>query len=64
MAIVLRDDGTLNTVLYCTECGEEERFNFSPESCEECEKTDAEECTHYDDFVDWCIEQMTEKHRV
>lgn len=37
MSIILTDDGTLDTVLRCTECGKEMRYNYDvgPES-EEC----------------------------
>lgn len=30
MAIVLSDDGTLDTVLECNKCGKEFRFNYDP----------------------------------
>ena len=51
--IVLSDDGTMDTVLCCTECGEEMRYNFDPQP-------DSEET--YDDFVEWAIEDAESDH--
>ncbi len=30
MAALLGDDGTLDTVIYCNECGQEQRYNYDP----------------------------------
>lgn len=59
MAIVLIDDGTLDTVLRCTECDEEFRYNFDPilEMEEEDNPDDA-----YDAFIDWAIKDATDEH--
>ncbi len=35
MAIELTDDGTLDTVLRCSECGEEMRYNYDPSQNDE-----------------------------
>lgn len=61
MAIVLTDDGTLDTVLRCTECGEEFRFNYFPDEqgVDEDTRTDTE---IYDDFVQSCIEEVEVEH--
>lgn len=47
----LRDDGTLDTVVCCSKCGEEERFTFDGESFET-----------YDDFVGWALAVAEEDH--
>lgn len=37
MAIELTDDGTLDTVLRCSDCGEEMRYNYTPsDDCPVC----------------------------
>lgn len=53
--IELRDDGTMDTVVGCSECGHEMRFNFDP-------GPDEEGFQDYDDFIDECIETMEEEH--
>jgi hypothetical protein len=57
MAARLGDDGTLDTVIYCSECGQEQRYNYSAED---------EDINHgiasYDSFVDWCIEDFESEH--
>lgn len=60
--IVLADDGTLDTVIQCLDCGEQFRFNFSPEDCGPCNDIDAAECTHYDEFVADCISEIESEH--
>ncbi len=57
MAIELTDDGTLDTVLRCSHCGEEFRFNYDAgtDNTEEGEGA-------YDAFVDWCIESTEDDH--
>jgi hypothetical protein len=35
MAIELTDDGTMDTVLRCSDCGEEMRYNYDPEGTDE-----------------------------
>jgi transcription elongation factor Elf1 len=56
MAIELTDDGTMDTVLRCSECGEEFRYNFDPGPDEE----DGEDA--YNAFVDWAIEDAESEH--
>jgi hypothetical protein len=57
MAFILTDDGTLDTVLVCTECNHEVRYNFQ-ESCldndeDGCEARSDDKA--YADFVAWAI---------
>ena len=60
--IYLGDDGTMDTVLVCSECGEEMRYNYDPTAeCEHGEDCKAGEA-HYDDFVAWAIEDATADH--
>lgn len=60
MAIELTDDGTLDTVLRCSECGEEFRYNFD-EHGEDCTVEDGS-CDCYDAFVEWAIEDAESEH--
>ena len=55
--IELIDDGTLDTVLRCSECGEELRYNYdggdiSPD----------ESAPSYDSFIEWAIQDATDTH--
>lgn len=61
MAIELIDDSTMDTVLRCSDCGEEFRYNFDGEHSDDCED-DSGECGCYDAFVDWAIEDAESKH--
>jgi hypothetical protein len=47
--IHLSDDGTLDTVFRCDQCGEEIRYTFDGEGS-------------YDDFVAWAIQDAEEEH--
>lgn len=65
MAIVLGDDGTLDTVIVCTKCGREFRFNFDPDMHND--DPDNHTCTDgscdcYDKFVERCIEDVKSEH--
>lgn len=60
MAIVLTDDGTLDTVLRCEECGEEFRYNYSAIEHDPDDTRSDEEA--YDDFVKDCIEDAEAEH--
>ena len=60
MAIELTDDGTLDTVLRCSDCGEELRYNFAASS-EFAEDNQSDEVA-YDAFVDWAIEDAESEH--
>lgn len=65
MSIELGDDGTMDTVLYCTECGEEFRFNydggggFADDDTGEVKLTDEQA---YDAFITSCIEEVEAEH--
>jgi len=48
----LGDDGTLDTVLVCEDCGAERRYTFMPDSDEDT----------YADFVAWAFEDAEEEH--
>jgi hypothetical protein len=45
MAIELTDDGTMDTVLRCSECGEEIRYNYDPSGNEDRAEELTEEYT-------------------
>lgn len=47
----LRSDGTMDTVIACSECGEEQRYTFAG---------DGEET--YDEFVEWALMDFDEEH--
>jgi hypothetical protein len=49
----LRDDGTLDTVVACTDCGHQERFTFQPDSYDD---------ETYDDFVAWALDEAAACH--
>lgn len=51
MAAELRDDGTMDTVIACDRCGEEERYNW-----------DGEGFGSYDAFVAWALKDFDETH--
>lgn len=55
MNIVLTDDGTLDTVLRCTECGEEFRFNYQSDDT-------AEDGESYDEYVQDRIDEIEAEH--
>jgi hypothetical protein len=55
--IQLGDDGTLDTVIVCTQCNSEFRFNFAS-----TEEADEEEEYSYDDFIDECIAEVQSDH--
>lgn len=72
--IELTDDGTLDTVLRCSRCGKEMRYNYDPSEDEIAERiehnrrqgqifsrTNAEDDAH-DAFVEWAIEDATDNH--
>ena len=54
----LGDDGTLDTVLVCSECGQETRYNYDPEGAD---PGLTPECA-YDSFVAWAIEDAEQEH--
>lgn len=54
MTFYLVDDGTMDTVVQCSECGECERFNFG--------SGDYDDDYTYDEFVEDCIDNAQETH--
>jgi hypothetical protein len=68
MAFHLTDDGTLDTVVRCEDCGQEERYNYDPESAADVEAfLDAPAGTvkpedGYDQFVAWALEDAAQTH--
>lgn len=68
--IELTDDGTLDTVLRCSECGEEFRYNYDPCGTEErAEELRTEGLSEdsinealYDEFVEWAIDDAMGDH--
>ena len=61
--IELSNDGTLDTVLRCSECGQEFRGNYGA-ACRYPDEsaTDAERFADYDAFVESFIEDVADKH--
>jgi RNase P subunit RPR2 len=53
MAFKLSDDGTLDTVVTCEDCGEEVRYNYG---------YDAPKDLTYDEWVEWCLKDAAEDH--
>lgn len=63
MAIKLTDDGTLDTVLRCSECGEEFRYSYANSDWPDPGTEDAPTLeAAYDAFVEWAIEDATNEH--
>ncbi len=54
--IVLSDDGTLDTVLRCTECGEVFRYNY--DLIDPNEYLEAS----YGDFLKWAVQDTIDSH--
>jgi RNase P subunit RPR2 len=53
--IRLSDDGTLDTVLVCRECGAEARYNYDSDNTND-------DATDYDAFIEWAIEDFDSEH--
>lgn len=49
----LSDDGTLDTVLTCSECGQDERYNYDPSGGR---------TLSYNQFVLWSIKDAEDIH--
>ena len=47
----LLDDGTMDTVIQCDECGVELRYTYSGDGLET-----------YDAFIEWCFEDAASEH--
>lgn len=58
MAIELSDDGTMDTVLRCSECGEVMRYNYDGADDEQ----NGRDGYDYARFVEWAIEDATDAH--
>lgn len=56
MNFKLIDDGTLDTVLQCDECGHYERYTFAAWA------DDAEDANDYGAFTDWAIDDARTVH--
>ena len=66
MAIQLGDDGTLDTVVFCTECGEEFRGTWD-DGVAFAKMTDDSLPDRFDtdgrqDFIGWLIADVTAEH--
>lgn len=62
MAFFLGDDGTMDTVIVCGECGEEIRYNYAS-SADDFDADDRRsDQQRYDDFVDECIADAEDSH--
>lgn len=60
VAIELTDDGTLDTVVRCTECGEEGRYNYDSSDADIVDPDDNGDA--YDAFIEWAIEDFAAEH--
>lgn len=62
--IQLRDDGTLDTVFFCTDCKAEMRYTWEPmeDVSAYLRKGGAVETDTYEGFVAWAIEDAQERH--
>lgn len=61
MAIELSDDGTLDTVLRCDECGEEFRFTYAADTLDPPADEDDERM--YAAWIEDCITEVEAEHR-
>lgn len=55
MSAHLGDDGTMDTVICCDECGEEMRYMYDPDP-------QGGQVESYDEFVEWAISDFDEDH--
>lgn len=62
MSIELTDDGTMDTVLRCTECGGEMRYNYDNDIETPVEAEPFGWQARYDAFVEWAIEDAENEH--
>lgn len=62
--IRLSDDGTMDTVLVCRECGEEARYNYDDSFADTPSEDESEDSAFadYDTFVVWAIEDFDSEH--
>jgi hypothetical protein len=50
---LLGDDGTLDTVVYCSECGRETRYNYADDNADEDVLTSTDEVDIRAIYADW-----------
>ena len=62
MAFRLGDDGTMDTVIVCTDCGAEIRFNADETIHNDDCVNMAGTCGCYDAFIEQCIEDCENDH--
>ena len=64
--IYLTDDGTMDTVLACDQCAAEFRFNYAESGVDEInaetEYSDTDAESHYQEFVQSCIDEIENEH--
>ena len=53
----LSDDGTLDTVVTCEDCGEEVRYTYMPEDLPIGQPVET-----YEEFIEWCLKDAAEDH--
>jgi uncharacterized protein (DUF983 family) len=62
----LSDDGAMDTVVVCSACGEELRYNYVNSETElsnsETELSDDDYEAHYNEFVEWALVDAAEQH--
>ena len=62
MTMQLTDDGTMDTVIRCSDCGEEFRFSYAEATETTTLEGEVEPTEPYDAFVEWAIEEAAEDH--
>lgn len=55
----LGDDGTMDTVIVCADCGEEMRYNYDPSDEYDEDITDEQA---FADFLDWALDDAESEH--
>lgn len=60
MPFQLTDDGTMDTVIRCDECGAEIRYNYSFGGPDQAQDDEPQES--YEDFIAWAIEDAESWH--
>ena len=61
MAFYLTDDGTMDTVVCCENCGQEERYNYDGGAFAD-EDDDIDDETAYDEFIAYALEDAEDTH--
>ena len=60
--IRLGDDGTLDTVLVCRECGQEARYSYDGAPFMDDDRREVDGEADYNAFVTWAIEDFDSEH--